>query len=105
MIAVAVSAPTSPLVMSAMMMEMHVLTSVLPMSSVQSSRLPDSRRGIIVFACLRSSSSPPSAITCSSVVSRPMSPRVRPENMPESRMSTTITTHMYHSMLGAFLRP
>ena len=30
MIAVAVSAPTSPLVMSAMMMEMHVLTSVLP---------------------------------------------------------------------------
>ena len=86
-----------------MRMEMHVFTSVLPMSSVHSSKLPDSRMGRIFCALARSTSSPPSAITCRSVVSRPISPSVKPENTPESTMSRTSRTYSHQFMAGSLL--
>ena len=75
----------------------RTLTRVFPMSSVQSSRLPRLRRGRIFLAHLFSLGSlEPSTITFRSSSVRLISPRLRPEKVPESIFRTRSTTQEYH---------
>ena len=90
--AVEMSVPATPPVKLAEKMAKAALTSVLPMSSVQSSRLPRLRSGRILSAFWASASVPPEMTMRSPARSSDIKPSVSPENMPEciSRISEIV---------------
>jgi len=81
--------PTSPPVMSASRIDCSEMTATLPVTRVHNSRLPRFRIGMMAAAYLRSSGEPDSRTISSWFVSRPRSPRVRPEKSAEKPSSTT----------------